>query len=344
MAVLTSVAPADKETWVHASFKMGAIEFADVGVRRKGSSTFRALPNKASFKVKLNKYVKGQKVYGLTDLTLNNQVSSGSFLSERVAYHVFRSLGLPAPRANSARVTINGEDYGLYLNVETPGSKFVAHVFGAKGKTLYEAQPRSEWVPGGEGGFEIDVEDPDAPAGTRPDLTALFTAVAKANDETLLADVGERLDTTEWLRFSAAEALVSHWDGYGFSHGSSKNYFLAGDVDGKFTLVPWSTDLTFPLEQTRVDAAMPTNATLLTRCKARTSCWASYKDEASKVVTEFEKLDLVPLAKKWNAQIDPLVKADSKCETSLAWYQQRTKGLYEFIEERPGVVRKQLGL
>src|SRR5687767_4580346 len=41
MAVLTSTAPADKEAWVHASFKMGSIQFDDVGVRRKGSSTFR---------------------------------------------------------------------------------------------------------------------------------------------------------------------------------------------------------------------------------------------------------------------------------------------------------------
>ena len=344
MAVLTSVAEADKETWVHASFKMGAIEFADVGVRRKGSSTFRALPAKSSFKVKLNKYVRGQKVWGLTDLTLNNQVSSGNFLSERIAFHVFRSLGLPAPRSNSARVTINGEDYGLYLNVETPDSKFLERVFGAKAKTLYEAQPKSQWWPGSEGGFEIDVEDPTVPAGTKPDLTALFSAVAAAKDETLIGDVAARLDTTEWLRFSAAEALVSHWDGYGFSEGSSKNYFLAGDTDGRFSLVPWSTDLTFPLEQTRVDASMPTNATLLSRCKSSATCWASYKDEAKKVVAEFEKLDLVPLAKVWHKQIDALVKADPKRETSLLWYEQRTNGLYEFIGARAGIVRAQLGL
>lgn len=344
LAVLSSVAPEDKETWVHASFKMGSITFADVGVRRKGSSTFRALPQKASFKVKLNKYVKGQKVYGLTDLTLNNQVSSGNFLSERLAYHVFRSLGLPAPRANSARVSINGEDYGLYLNVETPDSKFLERVFGAKASTLYEAMPRSVWLPGGESGFEIDVEDPNAPAGATPDLTALFLSVAAAKDATLLADVSAHLDTKSWLRFSAAEAMVSHWDGYAYSHGSSKNYFLAGDTDGKFSLVPWSTDLTFPVEQTRVDAAAPTNATLLARCKQAPTCWSAYQAEASAVVTEFEKLALLPLAKKWHAQIDDLVQADPKRETSLSWYQERTRGLYEYLQTRPAVVRAQLGI
>jgi hypothetical protein len=343
MAVLSSVAPEDKETWVHASFKVGSIKFADVGVRRKGSSTFRALPQKASFKIKLNKYVKGQKVYGLTDLTLNNQVSSGNFISERVAYHVFRSLGLPAPRANSARVSINGEDYGLYLNVETPDEKFLDRVLGAKANTLYEANPQSTWSPGAEWNFEADVEDPTAPAGTKPDLTALFQAVAAANDATLVADISPRLHTTEWLRFSASEAMVSHWDGYAYSAGSSKNYFLAGDTDGKFALVPWSTDLTFPLEQ-RVDASVPNSMTLLARCKLSTTCWSAYKTEAKWLVDEFEKLDLEPLAKKWHNQIDALVKADPKRETSLLWYQQRTDGLYEFIRTRPAIVRGQLGI
>jgi hypothetical protein len=120
MAVLTSTNVADNETWVHAHFKHGAITFPDVGVRRKGSQTFRSLPQKAALKVKFNKWVKGQKLYGLKEITLNSMVSDPTCLSERLTYHVFRALGLPAPKANTAELTINGEPYGIYANIETP--------------------------------------------------------------------------------------------------------------------------------------------------------------------------------------------------------------------------------
>jgi hypothetical protein len=344
MAVLSSTDPAEKDTWVHGSFKMGAIAFADVGVRRKGSYTFRALPQKASLKVKLNKWVAGQKVYGLTDLTLNNMMGNPTCIAERMTFHIFRSLGLPAQRANTAHVTINGENYGVYANIETPGKKFITRVFGTKAKTLYEVNWGSKWLPGSERGFEIDVADPDAPVGTLPDAQLLFRAVQAANDATLLADLAPHLDTKEWLRYSAAEAVTGQHDGYAYSFYGSHNYFLAGDTDGKFSLIPWSADSTLSDHTGVPDAAIPLPDIVLARCKAGGSCWETYKTEVRSVLAAFEALDLLTLAKTWHEQVDPLVKADPKRENSLSLYNTRTQLLYQWVQTRPGIVRTQLGL
>jgi hypothetical protein len=344
LAVLSSTAEADRETWVHGTLKFGSMTFADVGVRRKGSVTFRALPQKASFKVKLNKYVKGQKLYGLESLTLNNQIGSYTYVTERISYYFFRSLGLPAQRANTAKVKINGEDYGIYLNVETPDEEFLARVFGAKAKTLYEANWGSEWLPGKEPGFEIDVEDPLAPVGTRPDLTALFDSVQAATDANLLADVAAHLHTTQWLQFSAAEGVAAQWDGYGYGIPGSHNYFMAGDVDGKFSLVPWSLDSSLYEGEGPIDMNAPLNQTLLTRCKQSVTCWALFKTEAKTVIDTFEQLDLVTLAKAWHNQIDALVRADPKREAPIAYYEQRTTSLYDWLAARPAIARAQLGI
>ena len=242
LAILSNPSPleADQKKWAHGTFKCGATTIMDVGVRRKGSSTFRALPQKAAFKIRFDKYVPGQRFLGLSDLTLNNSMSDPTFIAERLAYHVFRSAGLPAQKANSAQVVINGDPYGLYANVETPNLDFLKRVFPANYKTSYEVNYGSDWMPGEEGGFEENVGD-----GTKADVTALFQAVQAANDATLLADVGMRLDTTEWLRFSATEAATGHYDGYAFGIWGSHNYFMSGDVNGAFSLSPWSTDLTF---------------------------------------------------------------------------------------------------
>lgn len=346
LAILSnpSTLDADRKKWAHGTFKCGATVIADVGVRRKGSSTFRALPQKAAFKIRFDKYVPGQRFAGLTELTLNNSMSDPTFLAERLAYYVFRESGLPAQRASSAQIEINGAPWGLYLNVETPNLDFIQRVFPGNARTLYEVTSGSQWLPGVEAGFEEEVGD-----GTKSDVTALLQSVQSASNATLLADVAGHLDTTEWLTFSAAEAATGHYDGYAFGIWGSHNYFMAGNTTGAFSLVPWSTDLTFSNRETVVNANVPLDTTtgvptLLGRCKLSPGCWATYKTQVSAVLATFERLDLVNLAKAWHAQIDPLVVADPKREATLPYYTSETALLYTWIAARPGVVRAQLGI
>lgn len=343
MAVLTSTVVADQKKWVHGTFSFGGITFADVGVRRKGESTFRALPKKAAFKIRFDKYVSGQRLFGLSEITLNNMVDDPTFLAERLAYHVFRAEGLPAPRANAAELSINGDNYGIYANIETPNADLLKRVFGTNAKTLYEVNDGSEWLPGQEDGFEVDVGD-----GTKSDVLALFSAVQAAQPATLLTDVAANLDTTEWLRFSATEGAVGHYDGYAFGIWGSHNYFMAGDQSGKFSLMPWSTDLTLSDRETVVDTSNPLSVDaqplLIERCKTSTPCWTAYKDQMKSVLAVYESENLVALAQKWHGQIDALVKADPKRETTLSYYASETSLLYTWLAARPGVVRTQLGL
>lgn len=340
LAILSSTAPADEKTWVHGTFKYGNVTLADVGVRRKGSSTFRALPKKAALKVKFDKYVDGQKFAGLKELTLNNSLSDPTFIAERLTYHVFRSIGLPAQRAVSARIEINGASYGVYTNVETPNKDFIKRVFGAQSKTLYEVNWGSDWQPGSEDGFEEEVGD-----GSLSDVAALFAAVNVAKTATLLADVSAHLDTTQYLRFVAAEAAVGHYDGYAFGNWSSHNYFMAGNASGVFSLIPWSTDLSMSNRLVVVDANTPKGAgSFALRCKASSSCWADYKTQMKSVLAAYETLALPALAQTWHAQVDALVKADPKREDHIDYYTQSTTQLYTWLAQRPGVIRAQLSI
>jgi CotH kinase protein len=344
--VLSTVAYADKATWVHGTFTFGTTTFADVGVRLKGQSSYRNLPLKAALLVKFNKWVKGQKLHGVEEITLNNMTGDPTFIVERLAYHTFRSLGLPAVKANTAHLTINGEDYGVYANLETPDEHFLERVFGAKANTLYKVDSGSSWLPGdgGETGFAIEVADPKAPPGTKPDADLLFQAVQAANDATLLADLDARLDTKEWLRYSAAEAVTGHFDGYAFGIWGSHNYFMAGDRNAKFSLSPWSAEAAMSDREGVPDASNPLGATTLARCKLTTTCWDAYKAEVRSVLAVYETLDLVSLAHKWHDQIESLAKADPKKETTLGSHVSETELLYKWLAARPGVVRTQLGL
>ncbi len=346
IAVLSSTAVADRKSWAHGTFRYGGVVIADVGVRRKGSSTFRALPQKAALKIRFDKYVPGQRFQGLTELTLNNMVSDPTALVERLAYHVFRSAGLPALRANTAELTINGETYGPYANLETPNEDLLRRLYGTRANTLYDVDYGSTWTGGSDLGFNVDVGD-----GTRADLHLLFADVVATRDPTLLAGVAARLDTTELLRYCAAEATTGHHDGYAYGIYGSHNYLMAGDKSGRFTLLPWSTDLTFSDRHGVPNAANPMPAettapgdTLLGRCKQSPSCWTAYKGEVSSVLATYEALGLEALARAWHSQIDPSVRGDPKRETPISYYDSETTLLYSWIRARPARVRAQLGL
>ncbi len=113
-AVLTNTDTSTENTWVTGDItitsKFGTETITNVGIRRKGASTFVAAPDKTSLKIEFNKYVKGQKFHGLTDLTLNNMLSENSFLAERLSYYVYRagrscrpSWGTPATSRSPIR-------------------------------------------------------------------------------------------------------------------------------------------------------------------------------------------------------------------------------------------------
>jgi spore coat protein CotH len=343
IATLSSPGQAQK-TWVHGSFRFGKITFADVGVRAKGSESYRPLPGKASLKIKFNKFVKGQKLHGLKELTLNNSVDDHNYLRQRLTYHVFRSMGLPAPKANSAQLRINGEDFGLYTNVETPDEELLERVFGKNEiQTLYEAHTPGTWLPGSARRWEIDIQDPNAPVGMKPDLDRLFLAVASAKDETLLADLEPYLHTKQWLRYCATEAVTGLFDHYAYNKYGSHNYFMAGDASGKFILLPWSADDSMD-QNAPIDASQPATNVVFARCKNSTACWSAYRTETASVVAVFETLRLTELARAWHDQIDALAKADPKRESTIERYIVETDALYEWLDARPAVIRSQLGL
>ena len=65
--------------------------------------------------------------------------SDFSMMHERIAYWVARQAGVPASRANHALVTVNGQLYGLYANVETVKKHILSRVFGNNTGSLFSA-------------------------------------------------------------------------------------------------------------------------------------------------------------------------------------------------------------
>ncbi len=222
----------------------------DVGVRLKGRiGSFRDLSAKAAFKIDINRFVDGQTLHGLEKLTLNNMVVDCSFAKERLAFAAFAALGIPAPRAGYAWVTVNGEPYGLYLNVETPDDVFLARHYEDPSGNLYEAEYL--WYPDGsyllvdfnnQSDFHFEIEE-GLDVG-HEDVHAITVALDQfAYTGEFDEHLGGLVDWGQHQRFVAAEQWVGQLDGYSLNTNNYRVYF--DPVDGKAELLPWDLDYAF---------------------------------------------------------------------------------------------------
>jgi hypothetical protein len=218
-----------------------------VEVRLKGSvgGSFRLLSEKPGFKLK---FKAANAVLGLRKMTLNNMVQDPSMVHETLAYASFRAAGVPASRTGYAYVRLNGNDIGVYLDLENLDEIGLKRIFGSfddETQHLYEGEQGDDVFPGGEAGFEVD-EGSEADIG---DLEALIEAVNDpSGSETWSQHVSPNADLAEMAKMWAVEKYIDHWDGYvGHTEPSQagerpNNYYLFSEPTGRFQMLPWGTD------------------------------------------------------------------------------------------------------
>lgn len=147
-------------TWFRGDVTVDGVRVEGVGIRKKGflGSLDSSTP---SLLVDFNRFVDQDPVEGMTRLTLNNNKQDRSLVSQAMAYHVFRRAGLAAPRVGFASVTVNGEDLGLYSNVEPVRRPFLARSFGDGQGTLWEGTI-CDILPESVARMEVKVKGADA--------------------------------------------------------------------------------------------------------------------------------------------------------------------------------------
>jgi len=136
----------DDVPYLEASFSWGDYRFDKVGARFKGQSSYQgATTRKKPFRIKLNEFVKGQKIGGMASFNLSNGWNDPSFVREKVYYELAAAAGLQSPRANYAALYINDTYWGLYFLGEVVNGDFLENHFGAdKNGNLYKGDMGSK--------------------------------------------------------------------------------------------------------------------------------------------------------------------------------------------------------
>jgi spore coat protein CotH len=314
----------------------------NVGIRLKGGASLRPLSAKSAFKIK---FEGSERLRGLRILTLNNMVEDPSMIHETLAYTAFRGAGVPASRTGYAYVYVNGEDFGVHLDIETLDEIALAKIFGAFDEGvqhLYEGEDSADVRPGGAGAFEIDEG-----SGDRGDLQALIDAVNSGGPGDWATRVAGVADLSEMTRMWATEKYIGQWDGYAGSEAEwlPNNYYLYSDPNGRFQMMPWGNDESW---QTRYRLPFDGSAGLLfDSCLADSACAALYRQSVVHVRDAITSMHLDSLAVDTATMLAPwqaMEQAQStREEHDLGDIEDEVADTREFIAARPGDVAEWLG-
>jgi hypothetical protein len=312
-----------------------------VEVRLKGhfNSSFRPLTEKAAFKLKFNKT---ERYLGLKKMTLNNMVEDPSMIHETLAYSLYRAAGVPASHTGYAYVRVNGEDYGVYLNIETLDDLAMEKRFDGvfdDPQHLYEGESGTDVVPGEAPEFEVDEGD----EAERSDLEALIAAVNSEAGPEWLPQVTTVADLREMTRVWAVDKYAGFWDGYAGQEGASQpnNYYLYSDPLGVFQMFPWGTDETWERHLSFDGPA----GVMFNRCLADPGCAAMYREALFEVRRAVAGLDLDSLAAQTAARLQPWQQQEgSRREYSAAEIADGVAQARAFIAGRRGELAAYLGI
>ena len=237
-------------------------------------------------------------------IALNNEVVDCSFLREPTGYAVFRAMGLPAPHTNYTWVTVDGEDYGLYVGIEYPDDRFLADRYADGTGNLYDGKYLYH------GGYDYEMVDFTAHLVgnfTLEEGVDVGNADVRAISDAIVAEgtfeerLGGLVDEDEFHRYILAEQWIGQLDGYALNTNNYRVYF--DPSDGKADFIVYDLDYAFYAASTwGMDWASPAGK-LYQACIADTDCLAAHRAAAAEAVAAIDTEALLADVDRWTALI-----------------------------------------
>ena len=265
---------ATAETYYQCNVEVNGTMFYQVGIRPKGNTSLSAIANddttdRYSFKLEFDHYVDGQTCFGLDKLILNNNYADATNLKEALIYDMYQYLGADASLYNYAKISVNGEYWGVYLALEGVEDSFQLRNYGTESGELYKpesmdmgggkAQEKPDGMPEGDaeppggmdrnsGGADLNYTDDDLDS-YETIWDGEVTKTNQADHERVVKalkniaegnDLETYMDIDNLLRYMAVHVFSVNEDS--LSGMMAHNYYLY-ESDGKLSLIPWDYNL-----------------------------------------------------------------------------------------------------
>ncbi len=347
-----------EETLILADLDVDGTTYPDVGVRIRGNSSFFWLPpgsDKFSLKIRTDFVDPDQNVMGYDNFNLNNGFQDPTF-SREVVFNNFVARFVPNPRAAHVVLSINGENWGVYNNIQQPNKRMLRDYFGnadglrsncsnnPNGPGLaYQGDNASDY-----GDYEISDD-----GGLADPIGAIIDVARSLSTEPLASwpnmDRLFAIDPSIWS--VVLENALTDDDSY-INKGC--DFMLYRDpIDGRMHLFPRDNNESFKYPNWPANRNFTaTNKPVLSRMLAVPELRQRYMAHYRTILRELDWAHFGPLFEAQRQLIDAAVKADTKKLYSYQMFQQNYTssvtlttipfeslvGLRQFLDQRSALL------
>lgn len=154
----------ENEEYSACTVVIDGTKYGNTAIRAKGNTSLSSVrtmgSQRYSFKLEFDHYENGKSMDGLDKLCLNNLIQDNTMMKDYLVYQLMKDFEVDSPLCSFAYITVNGEDWGLYLAVEGIEDSFLSRNYGSDTGDLYK--PDSMSFGGGRGnGKDFDMGDFD---------------------------------------------------------------------------------------------------------------------------------------------------------------------------------------
>jgi spore coat protein H len=214
-----------------ATFRVGGVDYP-VLVRLRGASA-RDFPKK-SWNVSFNDPVRFED---RTSLNLVAGYSDATMLAEKISFDLLEAMRVPASRAKFVRLSVNGRNEGLFLDIEQVNKAFLrAHALPDKDASIYRAGWKDtelklrSWKVPYQGDWKKKTNEKENHAA----LDAVLATINRTPEPRLPAALEKQMDLEGFIRSMVMDALMAN--NY---IEDSESYFLFDHVNNRWLYAAW---------------------------------------------------------------------------------------------------------
>ncbi len=324
-------------TEIAASMSFDGVPIAaQVGVRFKGNSSYQAIgaAEKKSFSITMDFVDTTQNLMGYGTLNLNNCHQDPSFMHEYLYEKMIRNY-VPSVKVAYVRLFINGQDWGLYPNVQQINRKMMSEWYYTTNGILWRAgKPTGSFIyaalndigttiPPYQGSYDLK-------SSMQPDPWAKLVTICNQLNDTPIADLhtslAAYLNIDETLWFLASEVAFADDDSY-VKKGDSDYYIYWDDETGRINLQEHdgNTAIVYTSSMSAFYHADDVNFPLMNRLLANTDLRQRYLAHLRTIIAEKMPATVIgELVNQTNLLIEGMAQNDpKKLYTSEAYYTSR---------------------
>jgi hypothetical protein len=352
----------NSDNYILATMTYNGEVYDSVGVQFKGETSYlrpkQLGSSKFSFDIKIDEFVEDQAIDGYSTLNLNNAFEDDSFMRE-IIYGRLAGKHIPAPRGNFISLSLNGENWGLYTNIQQVNNDLLREWFPSNDGIRWRADSDFEPGEGGPGGqwgdgtaalnylgediaeyqeyYKLKSTDVEYPWMYLVDVCRTLNAPGSSD---YLENIGNLIDLDATLWFLATEILFSDDDSYVYKGKNDYSLFYEMEtglmqpleIDGNSILSPMNLNWS-PFYHVNEE-----NYPLLNRLLVIPEVRQRYLAHVRTILTESFNEDAQALIESLRPFIADHVAEDPKSSTTFSQFNIGVNRLKNLIRDRKNII------